>query len=164
MCNILAKCRLVWGLLFVLVATPTGLLAQSERTAMLKATDPNGFILTLTAVTVVFSALILLIIFFKTLGYFIQTIAQKSRNSIVEVSQSVDEPIKSTLGNEVAVAIGLALKQSKTELNDEAIVAVALSLEDYISGSHDYESYKLSIQHRPTQWHSKHLGLRKFPY
>lgn len=158
--------RLIGGL-SLLIACPMGLLAQSqsERIAQLEATDPNGFVLTLTAVTVVFSALTLLIVFFKGLGRLMLYLSERNKpkpsTSAPSAVSSNDTP---SAQEEVAVAISLALGAVQSAPSNEAMAAICLSLEDYLSSSHDQESYKLTIKPRVTQWNHRGQTLRKHPY
>lgn len=136
------------------------LTAQSHNAMQLQETDPHGFILTLTAVGVVFTVLISLIVFFKSLGKLMQYLYH--RHKVQEVQPT--ECPASSLSPEAVVAIALALRSSKQSASDEEACCIALSLADYINSQHDQESYKLTIRPRPTQWNSRQQGLRKYPH
>ena len=60
----------------------TIILATSAKSEMLAQRDPYGFIMTLTAVAVVFSALFILYIFFGILGDIISTIICRGQKVI----------------------------------------------------------------------------------
>lgn len=161
----LVKSRLVWGL-SLLTACPTGLSAQtqSDRLAQLRLTDPNGFVLTMTAVMVVFLALALLIVFFKCLGRFMQSISKRNEP---QTSTSTLYATPSERGTqpsgEVAVAVAMALRAHQVP-SAEVAAAIALSVEDFLCNSHDHESYKLTIRSRSTQWNHRGQMLRRSPY
>lgn len=157
--------RLIGGLSLV-VALPMGLLAEghNQRIADLQATDPNGFVLTLTAVSVVFSALALLIVFFKGLGRLMLYLSERNKPKPSTSTLSVVSSTDDTPAGEVAVAIAMALRSKQQAPNEELVAAICLSIEDYLSNRHDMESYKLTIKPRPTQWNHRGQTMRQYPY
>lgn len=156
--------RLTWVLLLG-VATQGALLAEPNRTTDLTTTDPNGFILTLTAVSVVFTALALLIVFFKCLGRVILYLSERNK---VKSQGATLTPKPSCQGDaldaEVVVAISMALEATQAVPTGEAMAAIALSIEDYLSNSHDHETYRLTIKPRQTSWNNRSFGLRQNPH
>lgn len=155
--------RLALGLATVL-SLGGAMHAQSQNLEQLKTTDPHGFVLTLTAVSVVFSALALLIVFFKGIGRLMQYLSERHKRKQAEASEC--PPVASTRPTpEVLVAISLALQSSRIEgIPEEEVACIALSLADHLSGQHDRESYKLTIRHRASQWNNRQAGLRQYPY
>lgn len=156
------------GLPILVAASPIApVMAQTSRTRTLLETDPNGLILTLTAVFVVFSVLALLIFFFKGVGRLMQYLLklQERKATKAEDQAIASSPNNSADANEVALAISLALQSElNPAISEEAVVAISLSLADYTSVWHDEESYKMTIRQRPSQWNSKAYGLRKYPH
>lgn len=141
--------------------------AQSARSIALKEQDPNGFILTLTAVLVVFSSLLMLVVVFRSIGKFMLYLNERSKQKELK-SQTEYKPnthsAKSTPTNEELVAIGLALDSELGVCRDEVIAAIAMALRAELEQQHDTESYVLTIKHRPTQWNARAEGIRKFNY
>lgn len=158
--------RLVLGL-SSLIALPQVALAESMRSAQLKETDPSGLILTFTAVSVVFLALILLVVVFKSIGKLLIYLAKRSETQ-AGVSSSVSatphpSAKESRCGDAVAIAIALSLAQERVSLSNEAMAALGFALHQYGVDCHDHESYRLTIRHRPTQWNDKSLCIRQYP-
>ena len=108
--------------------------------------DPHGFIITLIAMLIVFSALILLYICFKLFAKVAVKAGKKSEIQSVKVPTYDLEPEKETNDDEVVAAIGLALH---LHLN-----------------AHDHESGVLTFAKRRTTnsgWGSKLNLLRNMP-
>ena len=116
-------------------------------------TDPHGGILTLTSVSVVFGALLVLLIIFSITGAaFSGKFKRKPRQKAVKLS---------SLDGETAAAIALALSLEGGE--DEA-AAIALALHLYLSESvHDAEPFVITIQQSPTPWNTPSRMFRKLP-
>lgn len=160
--NALAKCIRVVGL-FAMTALPLSLQAESARVAELQQTDPRGLILTMTAVLVVFGALAMLVLLFKGIGRGLTALSKKSDAKAPQNSTTATNTQVAPDNNEVAVAISMALSSARALPSDEAMVAISLSLEDYCSSLHDYESYRLTIRPRATQWNARSQSLRRYP-
>ena len=118
--------------------------------ARMQEIDPHGWTLSIVAVGVVFSALIILFILYSISGgIFTGRFKRKPRRT------SADE--------DTAAAIALALQRYRTE-NDDAAVAIAAALHLYLSESvHDAEPGFITIKPRPadTGWSDKSLTFRK---
>lgn len=153
------------GLLFA-VALPLDLLAEGKGSMALQANDPIGIILTITAVSVVFTALALLVLLFKLIGRVMLALSSKTNEARELDDQQVSlARAEGKESNEIAVAISLALAmEQKQGVSDEVAIAIALSLEDSMSYQHDQESYRLTIRPRQTQWNHKAQSLRKYPF
>lgn len=124
----------------------------SERMAR---TDPYGVILTITSVSVVFGALLILMIIFTISGnsFSGKYRMRRRKAKAAKAAGSADA--------ETAAAIAMALSMEGGE--DEA-AAIAMALDLYLSGSaHDSESYILTIAGRPSAWSNKELMKRKYP-
>ncbi|MCF0176159.1 MAG: OadG family protein [Bacteroidales bacterium] len=124
---------------------------SSAKSDYMAATDPYGLIMTLTAVLVVFSALILLHLFFGELGkwftgkYHLPSCRRRKTDS-------------------GTAAAGTALREETAEDEEAVCAAISAALEEY-SGetAHDNESYLLTI--RPglaSTWNGRGL-FRKAP-
>lgn len=162
MYNASAKRNRRAGLLLA-AALPLGLQAQDlSRSAQLQQTDPNGLILTVTAVSVVFLALLLLVFFFKGIGKGLLALS-KPKATAPEHAQVTTSSTTSVPDKEVAAAITMALDSYRTAPNLETMAAIALTIEDYCSSLHDHESYKLTIRPKSTQWNARVQNLRKYP-
>ena len=112
-------------------------------------TDPHGWTLSLVAVCVVFSALIILFLLYSLSGsIFTGKFKRKPKGD-------PDAP--------TAAAIALALSRYMSDEDEIAAIAAALHL--YMSDSiHDPEPGFITIRRdAPTTWGDKSLTLRKIP-
>ncbi len=138
---------------------------QSDKIARLKAEDPNGFVLTITAVLVVFSALITLAIVFTSVGKLMQKLSadkgQKPKKAETKKPRKVS---KNAPSQDVSVAISMALTQELQARSGDVIAAIAMALREELECQHDEESYCLTIQPRPTQWNERSQSMRKYDY
>ena len=117
----------------------TTILATSAKSEMLAQRDPHGFIMTLTAVAVVFSALFILYIFFGILGDIISGKLKKRISPKVETASKVPDA-------ETAGAIALALQEQNA---GEIQAAIAMALEEHFGHNvHDQESYIITINRK----------------
>lgn len=115
--------------------------------------------MTFTAVLVVFSALVLLVVIFKAIGKLFERGAKTPAKP-----QTASQPSPSApASGEALVAISLALADHLGK-PDEVAVAIALAMQAELDNQHDYESYKLTIQHRPTQWNARIQGTRAYKH
>ena len=114
-------------------------LATSAKSEMLAQRDPHGFIMTLTAVAVVFSALFILYIFFGILGDIISGKLKRRISPKVKTASKVPDA-------ETASAIALALQEQNA---GEIQAAIAVALEEHFGHNvHDQESYIITINRK----------------
>lgn len=117
----------------------TTILATSAKSEMLAQRDPHGFIMTLTAVAVVFSALFILYIFFGILGDIISGKLKRRISPKVKTASKVPDA-------ETASAIALALQEQNA---GEIQAAIAVALEEHFGHNvHDQESYIITINRK----------------
>ena len=117
----------------------TTILATSAKSEMLAQRDPHGFIMTLTAVAVVFSALFILYIFFGILGDIISGKLKRRISPKVKTASKVPDA-------ETASAIALALQEENA---GEIQAAIAVALEEHFGHNvHDQESYIITINRK----------------
>lgn len=112
-------------------------------------TDPHGWTLSIVAVAVVFSALIILFVLYSLSGaIFTGRFKRKG---------------KQTCDADTAAAIALALHQYASADDEAAVIAAAIHL--YLSESvHDTEPGIITIRRDiPSGWGDKSLNLRKKP-
>ena len=115
--------------------------------------DPHGFTLTLVAVAVVFSALIILYLIYSLSGNIFSGKYKKKK-----------KPGKSSSPDpQTAAAIAMALDRYASEGSDGTPAAIALALHLYLSGSvHDYEPGIITIRRDiPSSWSDKTFLLKK---
>ena len=120
-----------------------------QGAARMQAVDPHGWTLSIVAVAVVFSALLILFLLYSFSGaVFTGRLKRKPR----------------TPDAETAAAIALALSQYTSGSDDEA-AAIAAALHLYLSDSvHDAEPGIVTIRREvPSSWGDKTLTLRKKP-
>jgi len=118
----------------------------AEKSRFFMENDPQGIILTIIAMGVVFIALTLIYIFFHNFGKQFNRFAERKK-LIKEGKLEEAEKIEISHSGELNAAIGLALYLYQNEL-------------------HDMESFKVTINKvtkNYSPWSSKIYGLRKFP-
>lgn len=114
--------------------------------------DPSGLVMTFTAMVVVFSALLVLFLFFKVLGKNMVRIAR--RKECASKGQTDEQNLA-----EVKTA-------RSTSYTGEEIAAIALAMKMYQEDLHDKESTVLTINRVAraySPWSSKIYGLRQIP-
>lgn len=123
---------------------------NAEKVALLAEKDPHGWIISLTAASVVFLTLFILFICYKLVG--------KASNSKMTFKKSNSN---SKMTDETALAIAMALRM---EQNSETEAAIAMALHCYMDGAvHDEESFVITINHAKSEWTSKQFTLRQLP-
>ena len=135
-----------------------GDLDAKTKSEVMKEQDPHGWVLTLIAVMVVFTALLILAFIFGWIGNF-------HKGAKTEKPKKVKRAKKAKAGEidtEIAAAIAMALSQ---EFGGEVYAAIAMALHDYLgSGIHDQESFILTINPTPgSTWADKAQNFRQLP-
>lgn len=121
---------------------------EESKSQIMKREDPHGWIITLTAMSVVFLALIILCFIFKFTGHLAVNKFQKKSTAATADSQGNVANVKDTSA-ETYAAIGLALHLFQEE-ND----------------AHDNESLTITMSHTDrtySPWSSKIYTLRQTP-
>ena len=126
------------------------------KSQIMKEQDPHGLVLTLIAVMVVFTALLILSFIFGWIGN-----ANKRGKDGPKVKKS-KKTADGKLSPEIAAAISMALSQ---EFGSEVYAAIALALDDYlVGGIHDIESMIITIKPTPgSGWADKTQNFRQLP-
>ena len=129
------------------------------KSQIMKEQDPHGWVLTLIAVIVVFSALLILAFIFGWIGDFNKRSQESSRKPRKEKKARV---ARGGLTPEIAAAISMALSQ---EFGGEVYAAIAMALDDYLSGGvHDLESMVITIKPSTSgNWADKTQNFRQLP-
>lgn len=120
------------------------ILEENPKVVSLQETDAWGWLLTVTSMLVVFSALIALYLFFKLSG---------------NVAKRMSE-------RKVAQSGTLSAVRSYTHLSGEVLAAISAAIHEIREDQHDLESTILTIQHvkrNYSPWSSKLQTLRKLP-
>ena len=115
--------------------------------------DPHGWILSITAVCVVFLSLTLLWLIFWLF------FSPKNRARMRKMIPTL--PISHQPDGEVAAVIAAAL-----DLDDsgEVYAAIAAAMDLYLAETvHDKESYIITIRRSNSDWSAKTLNFRKLP-
>ena len=131
-----------------------------EKVLRLQEQDPAGLIMTFTAVLVVFSALVMLVLVFRLLGRFFESSKEPKKASTATAVPTSISSSSSQPSGEALVAISLALQQSLGGHPGEVAAAISLALRCELE-QHDAESYVLTICHRPTQWNAHIQGTQR---
>lgn len=116
-----------------------------DKSGLMAQRDPHGFIMSITAVAVVFSSLIILYLCYSLIGKFLS--GQIRMPDIKMFFRKKDSTGQDEMTDETAAAIAMALQE---ENSDEVYAAIAMALHSYSSDQvHDTESYVITI--RPSQ-------------
>ena len=112
--------------------------------------DPSGVVMAITAMSVVFSALILLYLIFKFIGKsMVRSSLKKEKQAVADMPAHVQNSGK-----------------ADSQLIGEAIAAIAIALRQYENDMHDIESHVLTINRVAraySPWSSKIYGLNNQP-
>lgn len=137
-----------------------GLEAETKSQIMAQK-DPSGWLVTFTAMSVVFTSLIVLFLIFKMIGKIQVRYSEKSKGEnkpktvAPQAKPAAQKPARPGNTNaEVAAAIAMALDK---ECGSEARAAIALALHMYLNSCvHDQESFILTINtNNGTAWNDK---------
>ena len=141
--------------LFILLQTST----LTEGAKRMQETDPHGWTLSLIAVTVVFSALVILFFAFSLVGRI--SMSAEARKAAPKAPRKPRRKAGKEPEGEIAAAIALALE---AEAGGEVPVAIATALAMYLGGGvHDSEPYTITIRRAPSAWDAPALRFRKNP-
>ena len=134
--------------------------ANAESNAQkIAKNDPHGFILSLTSISVVFSALAILWFLFWIL--FERPAKKKKEAAAAALLPKKTESKPGTVTPEVAAAIGMALD---LDSSGEVYAAIATALHLYLSESvHDTESYTITIKPSEGAWKTHGQTFRRLP-
>ena len=134
--------------------------ANAETNAQKMArTDPHGFILALTSISVVFCALAILWFLFWVL--FERPAKKKKEAQAAALLPKKTTAMPGTVTPEVAAAIGMALD---LDTSGEVYAAIATALHLYLSESvHDTESYTITIKPSEGAWKTHGQTFRRLP-
>ena len=126
-----------------------------SKSEVMKEKDPHGWVLTLIAVSVVFTALMILSFIFGWIGNYNKGSKPRKEKKVKKAKGGKIDP-------EIAAAISMALSQ---EFGNEVYAAIALALHDYLGGGiHDLESFILTIKPTPgSTWADKTQNFRQLP-
>ena len=139
------------------------------KSEIMKETDPHGWVLTLIAVMVVFTALMILSFIFGWVGNLNkrpkkETLRQAQGPNKMRRKDRLVSGVKpqGTVTPEIAAAISMALSQG---LGGEVYAAIALALDDYLGGGiHDDESFIITIKpSAASTWADKVQNFRQLP-
>ena len=121
---------------------------KSERFRM---RDPSGAVMAVTAMSVVFSALIVLYLVFRTIGRLNMRAVRKKHAREEQKKNQAIHPV---------------MPDSKEMIHGEELAAIAMALYRYQNDLHDIESNVITINkvaRAYSPWSSKIYGLRQFP-
>lgn len=111
--------------------------------------DPKGWTLTVTSISVVFGALLILLIIFTISG---NTISGKYKRRLKKGHAPSEEE---------AAAIAMALSEYSGD--DAEVAAIAMALNLYMNEEvHDKESYRITITSVTPNWSDKTRNFRKY--
>ncbi|MCB8964106.1 MAG: OadG family protein [Bacteroidales bacterium] len=108
--------------------------------------DPTGVIMAISAMLVVFSALLVLYRIFRTIG-------KINQRAVVRKQEKAQQP-------------KIAKNEAETEISGEVFAAISTALYMHETESHDRESEIITIQRisrHYSPWSSKFYGLRQIP-
>lgn len=117
---------------------------KNEKQEKFAQHDQIGVGMAITAMSVVFSGLLLLYIAFKSLGIGLQNFGKTNKGRKEPNKEMENKTSEATTGNQ-----------------DEVYAAIAMALHEELGGVHDVETNVLTIVRKNSPWNSKHLLLRK---
>jgi Na+-transporting methylmalonyl-CoA/oxaloacetate decarboxylase gamma subunit len=118
---------------------------EISRAELFRQADPTGGLMTITAVTVVFSSLVMLFLIFKGIGLLVRRISAPKPAKVVEVAT-------------VATVV--------EDVEGDVFAAIAVAMFQYSRDLHDVENTVLTINRGAkaySPWSSKIYGLRRMP-
>ncbi|MBO8481877.1 hypothetical protein B5F83_04755 [Muribaculum sp. An289] len=125
------------------------------KSQIMARTDPHGWIISLTSMSVVFTSLIVLFLIFKLIGKLSVKYMKTGKNKEKTAAVHNSHPKVSAKGgnDEVAAAIAMAIEK---EFGAETEAAIALALHLHLNSYvHDQESFVITIKPRMTFWSDK---------
>lgn len=129
------------------VTTTTGALKMME-------TDPHGITLSIVAISVVFSCLLILFCVYSLMGAIFTGKFKKAKSAGAN-SPAEANPLTSQNRNGGKQPAGAP---------DEVAAAIAMALHLYLGGNHDVESGFITIDNQSrSAWADKGRGFRKIP-
>lgn len=142
-----------WMILKRTTPSSTNVVEQGETANQrLLLNDPSGIIMALTAMSVVFSALAILFIFFKLIGRSAISMGRKRAKKAEEKQAKYNKP-------------SISASTSEAE-SGEICAAIMMALHTYLEDEHDIETTILTIQRVKrsySPWSSKIYALRETP-
>lgn len=140
------------------IVLQSGAISQSDLMAQ---RDPHGYIMSLTAVAVVFSALIILFICYSITGNIMSGKWKFKLPKRAPKKAAERRGTSSVKEEEVAVAIAMALEK---EFGNEVQAAIGMALHRYFTESiHDNESFVITIKPAASKWAERQSTFRKLP-
>lgn len=124
---------------------------EETKSQIMKRMDPYGAIMSLTAMSVVFSALAILFLIFKQIG-----------------KMSIKKTKKNTASSNASVAVKSAAAADDQGVSGETFAAISMAFHLYSeeNEAHDEESFVVTLNHTDrtySPWSSKIYGLRDTP-
>lgn len=126
------------------------ILEATPKSELFRAQDPVGLAMAITAMSVVFSALMILFLVFKTIGIVMQRQGVKKEKAV-----KADAPAN--------IAAGI---DANSDIQGETIAAIAIALKLYEEDLHDIESNVITINKVAksySPWSSKIYSMRQIP-
>ncbi len=127
---------------------------EEKKSEIFRQNDPNGIAMAITAMSVVFTALLLLYLIFKNLGRFMQRGARRKERKAAAAAEAA------------AAASQVSVTAEDEELTGEELAAIALAIRLYEDDIHDIESNVITINkvaRAYSPWSSKIYSLRQLP-
>lgn len=128
---------------YVTPSTNNQTLDKNEKVEKFTLHDSTGIGMSISAMSVVFTGLLLLYIIFRTLG---KSFAKRKCPNNQPANMKEQENITQT-----------------AECNDEVYAAIAMALHEELGGVHDIESNVLTIRRVHSPWSAKYDALRVIP-
>ncbi len=125
---------------------------KKSRADIFRESDPHGAVAALTAMSVVFSALLSLFLIFKLFGLTFMKLAAMRETKAKNAAMPAAAPIK--------------VKAMDEKITGEELAAIAIALYQYSEDLHDIENTVLTINRGAkaySPWSSKIYGLRQSP-
>ncbi|MFI3321669.1 MAG: OadG family transporter subunit [Rikenellaceae bacterium] len=144
----------VWGVLAATSPASTNeTIEKISRSELFLTQDPRGFAMAISAMSVVFLALLTLFVVFKRLGVLLVSFANRKEHKAKAAVSAT--PVAAPTKKKEAELM-------KDEVNGEVIAAIAIALQQYESDLHDIESEVVTINRVAraySPWSSKIYGI-----
>lgn len=126
-----------------------------DKIAEFKEKDPYGVAMSVMAMAIVFSCLILLYVFFRLFGYIVSLMAAMTRVRAIRAIRNKAHQAS------VMAKQGLETKGIDMEVY---MAVIAMALKEYEENVHDVESNVLTLQpDEHTEWNAKDNAMREWP-
>lgn len=133
---------------------PNSLSGNTNKIKEWKEKDPHGIAMTVLSMTIVFSCLALLYVFFRLFGWILNRMNRAAHYKAIKKLREE--------ANKVLVIAKDGVETRGIEM-ENYVAAISLAMHEYLGNTHDIESGVITIVHTSTEWESKQQVLTPTP-